>query len=113
MRISDWSSDVCSSDLYIKGSASPPDTRPAGRYRGRSPAGRALQWHCRGQGFDPPRLHQFFKDLADTQLGLLFVGTATLCGGLDMIADVVGRSVEGRVGKEFVSTCRSQWSPYH
>src|SRR3546814_6324270 len=52
MRISDWSSDVCSSDL--------------------------------------PRLHQFFKDLADTQLGLLFVGTAPLCGGLDMIADVVG-----------------------
>src|SRR3546814_2287686 len=39
---------------------------------------------------DPPRLHQFFKDLADTQLGLLFVGTAPLCGGLDMIADVVG-----------------------
>ena len=25
--------------------------------RGRSSAGRALQWHCRGQGFDPPRLH--------------------------------------------------------
>src|SRR3546814_8067866 len=74
----------------MKGSASPPDTRPAGRYRGRSSAWRALQWHCRGQGFDPPRLNQFFKDLADTQLGLLFVGTALLCGGLDMIADVVG-----------------------
>lgn len=26
---------------------------------GRSSAGRALQWHCRGQGFDPPRLHHF------------------------------------------------------
>ena len=38
-------------------------TRPgpirARRVRGRSSAGRALQWHCRGQGFDPPRLHQF------------------------------------------------------
>ena len=37
--------------------------RPAPRarrekVRGRSSAGRALQWHCRGQGFDPPRLHQ-------------------------------------------------------
>ena len=28
------------------------------KVRGRSSAGRALQWHCRGQGFDPPRLHQ-------------------------------------------------------
>src|SRR3546814_19366773 len=90
MRISDWSSDVCSSDLYIKGSASPPDTRPAGRYRGRSSAGRALPWPCRGQGFVPPRLHQFFKELADTKIGPLFVGTAPLCGGLDRIADVVG-----------------------
>src|SRR5687767_12954591 len=26
--------------------------------RGRSSAGRAPQWHCGGQGFDPPRLHQ-------------------------------------------------------
>jgi hypothetical protein len=26
--------------------------------RGRSSVGRALQWHCRGQGFDSPRLHQ-------------------------------------------------------
>ena len=25
---------------------------------GRSSAGRALAWHARGQGFDPPRLHQ-------------------------------------------------------
>ena len=28
---------------------------------GRSSAGRALQWHCRGQGFDPPRLHHFMQ----------------------------------------------------
>src|SRR5437868_7494809 len=28
-------------------------TRPWGR----SSAGRASQWHCEGQGFDPPRLH--------------------------------------------------------
>ena len=25
---------------------------------GRSSVGRALEWHSRGQGFDPPRLHQ-------------------------------------------------------
>ncbi len=26
---------------------------------GHSSVGRALQWHCRGQGFDSPWLHQF------------------------------------------------------
>ena len=25
---------------------------------GRSSLGRALEWHSRGKGFDPPRLHQ-------------------------------------------------------
>src|SRR6185503_8643955 len=28
-----------------------------GKTWGRSSAGRASQWHCEGQGFDPPRLH--------------------------------------------------------
>jgi hypothetical protein len=27
------------------------------KYRGCSSAGRALEWHSRGRGFDPPRLH--------------------------------------------------------
>ena len=31
---------------------------------GRSSAGRALDWQSRGQGFDPPRLHHAFLDLA-------------------------------------------------
>ncbi len=31
--------------------------RLSGRLRGRSSDGRALQSHCRGQGFDSPRLH--------------------------------------------------------
>ena len=31
--------------------------RVIGTVRGRSSVGRALQWHCRGQGFDSPRLH--------------------------------------------------------
>ena len=31
---------------------------PYCRYRGHSSVGRALQWHCRGQGFDSPWLHQ-------------------------------------------------------
>lgn len=35
----------------------------APRVRGCSSDGRALQSHCRGQGFDSPRLHQFFGQL--------------------------------------------------
>ena len=38
-----------------------PRTEPLGAFsdaRGRSSDGRALQSHCRGQGFDSPRLHQ-------------------------------------------------------
>src|SRR3546814_19194742 len=36
-------------------------------------------------------------------------------GGYGAEPDVVeaARSEERRVGKEFVSTCRSRWSPYH
>src|SRR5213080_911674 len=36
-------------------------TRPWGR----SSAGRASQWHCEGQGFDPPRLHHSRIDASE------------------------------------------------
>src|SRR3546814_11796563 len=32
---------------------------------------------------------------------------------LDLVDRIAGRSEESRVGKEWVSTCRSRWSPYH
>ena len=32
---------------------------------------------------------------------------------LGLVATVLIRSEERRVGKECVSTCRSRWSPYH
>ena len=35
----------------------------------RSSAGRALRWHRRGQGFDPPRVH-FFVGISDLKSGL-------------------------------------------
>ena len=31
--------------------------------RGIGAAGSALQWHCRGQGFEPPMLHHIFTQL--------------------------------------------------
>src|SRR3546814_20899751 len=36
-----------------------------------------------------------------------------LADGKQVEANKIKRSEERRVGKEFVSTCRSRWSPYH
>src|SRR3546814_15286906 len=95
MRISDWSSDVCSSDL----SPSHQWSRLRGHHRAarRTPAsGRA--GHCGGTSSagETPRL-------PDGRLGWW----SWDYGSHPM------RSEERRVGKECVSTCRSRWSPYH
>src|SRR3546814_12948577 len=101
MRISDWSSDVCSSDLLFA----------------------FILWR---------------SDSALIAIAALVVGLAYLTwweyarptwttgtvSGTEVRrseADARGmthdiqyvRSEERRVGKECVSTCRSQWSPYH
>src|SRR3546814_13962377 len=98
MRISDWSSDVCSSDLIA---------REPHRYSGRT-AMRA------NQSVHEPRQPQD----ADTALsfsmeGYNGVGSPDRPGALLPYAWAPGRSEERRVGKECVSTCRSRWSPYH
>src|SRR3546814_3688244 len=90
MRISDWSSDVCSSDLCTRGCRR--------RWRCGSWStlvDRDLRDH--GQQVEVVR-----QGLLDERLRLAFAP-----------AEVPGRSEERRVGKECVSTCRSRWSPYH
>src|SRR3546814_5298708 len=85
MRISDWSSDVCSSDLKT-----------------------GLAWASKAratyEGKDVPVMHACGHD---THVAYL-VGVAQ---ALSAMRD--SRSEERRVGKECVSTCRSRWSPYH
>src|SRR3546814_4441494 len=83
MRISDWSSDVCSSDLR----------RRVARHHDRRPDPQPL----RRPG---DALRMIAARYADDALIRLF-------------GRKVGRSEERRVGKECVSTCRSRWSPYH
>src|SRR3546814_980360 len=90
MRISDWSSDVCSSDL-VAARARPVD-------------------HRRGEA------GQLAVAVGLAQL----VADRILVAGLPLGGAVaqhqmreVERSEERRVGKECVSTCRSRWSPYH
>src|SRR3546814_3330704 len=84
MRISDWSSDVCSSDL----TEAPVHGPGTGRRFPVLLARRALGF----RGFSRP-LPLDHHRAQDRQL--------------------VERSEERRVGKECVSTCRSRWSPYH
>src|SRR3546814_18381060 len=99
MRISDWSSDVCSSDLTDRC-----DLRPKDGSR-RSHASlcvtSAFASYPRQLSVPFGRHHEEDHILLDNdRLNLV-------------IAYVGGRSEERRVGKECVSTCRSRWSTYH
>src|SRR3546814_4914095 len=84
MRISDWSSDVCSSDLMT--------LMP---HRHSSVCGVV---NLRGQTLP-------VVDLSRA------IGLRPLVP--DERSTIIVRSEERRVGKECVSTCRSRWSPYH
>src|SRR3546814_17390606 len=104
MRISDWSSDVCSSDL-----------RGCGLMR--SPI-------CEALGIDVP-IFAFTPSehvaAAVSRAGGLGVLGAVRFNDADELAkaltwldeNTAGRSEERRVGNECVRTCRSRWSPYH
>src|SRR3546814_12060106 len=101
MRISDWSSDVCSSDLI--------ELRQHGSH---FPVAAAI-----GQGdgdFDADVLRRRrlepVPELAE-QIGADDAGAGDL--RLEAIDHALfPRSEERRVGKECVSTCRSRWLPY-
>src|SRR3546814_2633193 len=85
MRISDWSSDVCSSDLWLSA------TKIA---------------------FFATRIHRFALaqnlDCGHTDSAFQASSPKT-----SMARSATTRSEERRVGKECVSTCRSRRSPYH
>src|SRR3546814_11873833 len=117
MRISDWSSDVCSSDL--RAGRDGPRERP------------------REQTWAPPSsARRFvinrFLNAADTSAitpsGLRFLAVrltlasvplgpgairAFVKGARSTHPGGLGRSEERRGGKGCVSKCRSRWSPYH
>src|SRR3546814_4665160 len=89
MRISDWSSDVCSSDLGV------------GQRQHRLVAFQHVAVHA-FELLAPGPAHQAAHQVpARAHAG-------------DVAADQDReRSEERRVGKECVSKCRSRWSPYH
>src|SRR3546814_12111663 len=125
MRISDWSSDVCSSDLEVDQALF-------------SLAGeRALAINTQ----HAKRLPSWVESSIRRKMPLTLVATITRCmyGKRKLRANYVSlssgmrerllsplavvhdglrwhircRSEERRVGKECVSRCRSRWSPYH
>src|SRR3546814_16876764 len=100
MRISDWSSDVCSSDLGRAGLV-------VGYLPQRVAVDSVLPLTVR-------RFLALTRRVDGTAMRELLgeVGAAHLMDA--MLYDLSGgRSEERRVGKECVSTCRSRWSPYH
>src|SRR3546814_12658529 len=118
MRISDWSSDVCSSDLSIplaQGLARDPryselicladlalDAEQAMLHAARDvvPGVAELVEAHRSGSPGPHEVRDLTWEVGERGYRLLL--------GLRR-----HRSEERRVGKECVSTCRSRWSPYH
>src|SRR3546814_11753674 len=97
MRISDWSSDVCSSDLIVR--------------------------RLEDSEIQPRRQEVFLNVALDLMLDEVG-GDGMEHRAEDKVCDARFfrrinhlephlRSEERRVGKECVSTCRSRWSPYH
>src|SRR3546814_4443471 len=100
MRISDWSSDVCSSDLE----QTPPRPDKAERY--------IQHFGKRNEACVTYR----DVDRLGNKLGAQMPGVGPLKDNHARIAPQLPRklrSEERRVGKECVSTCRSRWSPSH
>src|SRR3546814_14574081 len=104
MRISDWSSDVCFSDLgfvplifsillalLVLALPSAPEM-PAERLAAFNTMMSATPWIWVG--------------------GIVAYGVSQMLN-VTIFSWLKGRSEERRVGKECVSTCRSRWSPYH
>src|SRR3546814_12457255 len=117
MRISDWSSDVCSSDLV----------KISNEYAGSLDKNGSFAREIRMS-------EAFYSHLIDHAVPLNEVAIRELKGtptALDLYTylayrlprigsdkgQVISwdqlRSEERRVGKACVSTCRSRWSPYH
>src|SRR3546814_11376252 len=143
MRISDWSSDVCSSDLISAGNWNDARTRleavesryPFGGYAQQSLIDQAyVNW----KDAEPEqalaaidRFQQQYPNHPGTDYMLYLKGLITFTPPSASFTKLTRqdpserdpkglresyesfRSEERRVGKECVSTCRSRWSPYH
>src|SRR3546814_11588144 len=100
MRISDWSSDVCSSDLMPKQFLTGID---------KSGLDAGVFYDMRFDTKGRKRADFILNRPEYAQTRVLVAGSNFGCGSSREHA----RSEERRVGKEWVSTCRSRWPRYH
>src|SRR3546814_19447057 len=101
MRISDWSSDVCSSDLDWK------------IYVAANMLYVTSEQKKVDEVFDNDYQYRV-EHPVDATFGLEAIGLFQDQTDIDNSPiQSFGRSEERSVGKEWVSTCRSRWSPYH
>src|SRR3546814_18599114 len=98
MRISDWSSDVCSSDLD--------------RARQDRLAAFAAAQGVAIVATNDVLYHAPQRRVLQDVLTRIRHGCSIDTAGWRLQANAE-RSEERRLGKECVSTCRSRWSPYH
>src|SRR3546814_11828508 len=124
MRISDWSSDVCSSDLYIGSWREALLEQP---YLTLEKWMQRLNAENKQPNINIAECHSIISKLSlkpfESEFKVLImwlpeylreVGNSLL----KLIEEPASRTLflrseERSVGKECVSTCRSRWSPYH
>src|SRR3546814_12673817 len=108
MRISDWSSDVCSSD---RGEARQPraDEAPEAAGERSGAEGPPVAGAPRAAGEDLGGMGEAVEAIGDEGLELQQDGIA----GQHDIAEAGARSERRRVGKESVSTCMYRWAHCH
>src|SRR3546814_16938917 len=135
MRMSDWSSDVCSSDLkknfpksrsYNYGgfrdadgdlrprdewtfAAIDPLFREVRQRTGTQVETFGIYGHSAGGQFT----HRYVQLMQDPLIDIAISANAGSYTMPVVDVDYPFRSEERREGKECVSTCRSRWSPYH
>src|SRR3546814_14998003 len=96
MRISDWSSDVCSSDLVDH----------------------EICAHFIGNGTEARKVNvtRIGRTAGDDDGGAALLRQllhGVVINEMRVLTYAILRSEELRVGQEGVSTCRSRWSPHH
>src|SRR3546814_11671919 len=99
MRISDWSSDVCSSDLFHEAPALA--ILAIGRVRPVVHHAEGIPHVALVVDEEAPGIQRTGSNAGDPAVV-----------GVELEQERI-RSEERRVGKECVSTCSSRWSPYH
>src|SRR3546814_12983408 len=112
MRISDCSSDVCSSDLAgIEVSSFPPAQRFLGDFDARRPG--CLLLDIRMPGMSGLELQAELNRRGVVLPVVMITAHAAVPVAIRAMREGAYRSEERRVGKECVSTCRYRGSPYN